>query len=104
MAIALKLEGIFRISASRSTLEETVTILESSTRACDCSRCELACTHPLVPVLADPDFDWSAVANDPHLAPCILKLFLRELPESLLTFSLYELWLSLAGTPFDSAP
>lgn len=40
------------------------------------------------------DFD---VYNDPHLAATTLKMFLRELPEPLLTFSLHSQISQLKG-------
>ena len=40
--------------------------------------------------------------GDPHLAAVFIKLFLRELPEPLLTFDLYQPILNLRCEPYNT--
>jgi len=40
----------------------------------------------------------------PHVAAGIIKLFLRELPDCLLTIQLYDLYTSVAGTNDATRP
>lgn len=47
--------------------------------------------------------DMSEFEKDPHTVASVLKLYLRELPEPLMTFALYEEWMKAASVPDASA-
>lgn len=47
--------------------------------------------------------DMSEFERDPHTVASVLKLYLRELPEPLMTFSLYEEWMKAASVSDSSA-
>ncbi|XP_075558631.1 uncharacterized protein LOC142590420 [Dermacentor variabilis] len=47
--------------------------------------------------------DMSEFERDPHTVASVLKLYLRELPEPLMTFALYEEWMKAASVPDASA-
>lgn len=64
-----QLEGVFRISAMKSSLKEITDRIDKG-----------------------ENVDYSDLP-DPHIVPGLLKQFLRELPEPLLTFNLYPLFL-----------
>lgn len=69
---AAKCEGIFRISPSKAMLTETIAAMDQ-----------------LKPI------KWDSYSE--HLVASILKEFLRELPNPVLTNELYEQWMQLAG-------
>ena len=64
--VATELEGVFRISSFKDTMDEYKKMIDEGWK-----------------------LDFSEVA-DPHVVPGLLKLFLREMPEPLLTFTLYR--------------
>ena len=72
----LKCEGIFRISAAHTTIQEKRQEIDSST---DCG----------VAALCDDDMD-------PYVLCCMLKMYLRELPEPILTSELQDSWMDIA--------
>ena len=63
--VAPSLEGVFRISATKTSLSEAIKKIDSGENI---------------------DFD---DLPDSHIVPGLLKSYLRELPEPLLTFQLY---------------
>ena len=85
---ALEVVGIFRRTPSHHNVQE---VKKAYNQGGWVSGCGLYSHSSLgVPV----DFDSYA---DPHLTATILKMFLRELPEPLLTFNLHSKIASLRG-------
>ncbi|XP_037319620.2 SH3 domain-binding protein 1 [Pungitius pungitius] len=66
-------EGLFRMAAAASVVKKLKTCLD----------------HEVV--------DYSEFSMDPHAVAGALKCYLRELPEPLMTFELYEDWFKAAG-------
>ncbi|KAM8836781.1 bargin isoform 2-T2 [Spinachia spinachia] len=66
-------EGLFRMAAAASVVKRLKTCLD----------------HEVV--------DYSEFSMDPHAVAGALKCYLRELPEPLMTFELYEDWFKAAG-------
>ena len=71
---ALQLEGVFRISGNQS---EVLALKKGFDEGQDVSVKE---------------------CSSPHVAAGLLKLYLRDLPEPLFTFSLYDIFMSLYCT------
>ncbi|XP_069503464.1 rho GTPase-activating protein 17 isoform X5 [Ambystoma mexicanum] len=71
----MKEEGLFRIAAGASKLKKLKAAL-------DCSTSQL-----------------QEFYSDPHAVAGALKSYLRELPEPLMTFSLYEEWIQAGNIP-----
>ncbi|XP_068100392.1 rho GTPase-activating protein 17 isoform X5 [Hyperolius riggenbachi] len=71
----MKEEGLFRIAAGASKLKKLKAAL-------DCSTSQL-----------------EEFYSDPHAVAGALKSYLRELPEPLMTFSLYEEWIMAGNVP-----
>lgn len=59
------------------------------------SRCYRSLTRPLV--YAGKTVELAKVARDAHDVTGLLKMFLRELPEALLTWELYDCFLAATG-------
>jgi len=70
------MEGIFRISASHKDVKDYKDMFERG-----------------------EDVNLETV-TDPHVVANLIKVFFRELPEPLMTFDLYDCFLSAIGTPF----
>lgn len=66
-------EGLFRVTGGASKVKRLKTCLDAH-----CIKFE------------------DALEYDTHVLAGVLKLYLRELPEPLLTYSLYEKWLEAA--------
>ncbi|KAG7275521.1 hypothetical protein CRUP_032564 [Coryphaenoides rupestris] len=66
-------EGLFRLAAAASVLKKLKSCLNQST------------------------VDYEEFRTDPHAVAGALKCYLRELPEPLMTFELYNDWLKAAG-------
>jgi hypothetical protein len=77
---ALTVEGIFRMAASVGGLN-TLKKLYDSGKVVDLDK-----------MIAQKEIDI-------HSPPCLLKLYLRELPNPLLTFDLYDQFLAIANIP-----
>ncbi|TRZ02254.1 hypothetical protein DNTS_034028 [Danionella cerebrum] len=69
----LREEGLFRLAAAASVVKRLKSCLDSGT------------------------IDQSEFKSDPHAVAGALKSYLRELPEPLMTFELYNEWLKAAG-------
>ncbi|KAL2309245.1 hypothetical protein Nmel_005430 [Mimus melanotis] len=83
LASGMKEEGLFRLAAGASVLKKLKSSLASGSNA-------------LEEFYSDPH----AVAGDstsPHLLPGALKSYLRELPQPLMTFELYDEWVKVAS-------
>ena len=78
---ALHVVGIFRRTPSQYNVQE---VKKTFNEGC----CYFLFYHSLI-IFIGKEVDFS-VYNDPHLVATILKMFLRELPEPLLTFSLHS--------------
>eukprot|EP00160_Parvularia_atlantis_P014436 Unigene3588_Nuclearia_a/m.10971 Unigene3588_Nuclearia_a/g.10971 ORF Unigene3588_Nuclearia_a/g.10971 Unigene3588_Nuclearia_a/m.10971 type:complete len:772 (-) Unigene3588_Nuclearia_a:86-2401(-) len=70
----LEVEGVFRVPASQVELRSIRAVYDRG---------------------EDPNLD--AVVRTPHVAPALLKMYLRELPEPLLTYEYYDMFISAAG-------
>ena len=77
---ALCVVGIFRRTPSQYNVQE---VKRTFNEGC----CYLFYLSLIILIGKEVDF---SVYNDPHLVATILKMFLRELPEPLLTFSLHS--------------
>ena len=77
---ALRVVGIFRRTPSQYNVQE---VKRTFNEGC----CYLFYLSLIILIGKEVDF---SVYNDPHLVATILKMFLRELPEPLLTFSLHS--------------
>lgn len=77
---ALHVVGIFRRTPSQYNVQE---VKRTFNEGC----CYLFYLSLIILIGKEVDF---SVYNDPHLVATILKMFLRELPEPLLTFSLHS--------------
>ncbi|KAK7134610.1 hypothetical protein R3I93_017896 [Phoxinus phoxinus] len=69
----LREEGLFRLAAAASVMRKLKSCLDSGT------------------------VDQNEFSSDPHAVAGALKCYLRELPEPLLTFELYNDWFTAAG-------
>ncbi|XP_034049606.1 SH3 domain-binding protein 1 [Thalassophryne amazonica] len=73
LATGLREEGLFRLAAAASVVKRLKTCLDHGT------------------------VDHSEFSMDPHAVAGALKCYLRELPEPLMTFDLYDDWVKAAG-------
>lgn len=69
----LSTEGLFRISPSRNQLEDVITAIDQG-----------------------KVIDWSSY--EVHVAAGIIKNYLRELPDPLLSHSMFDKWIELEGS------
>ncbi|XP_051968604.1 SH3 domain-binding protein 1-like [Xyrauchen texanus] len=69
----LREEGLFRLTAAASVVKKLKSCLDSGT------------------------VDQNEFSTDPHAVAGVLKCYLRELPEPLMTFELYNDWFKAAG-------
>ncbi|KAH3758911.1 RhoGAP domain [Pelomyxa schiedti] len=72
----LSTEGIFRQSASINSVQNIKSRYDSGEHV---------------------DLMRTLAAKDPHLAACLLKLWLRELPDALMTSELYDMFIAVTG-------
>ena len=77
-AKALGIQGVFRVSPPKNQLDETKKKIDSA-----------------------QDVDWTQL--DEHVCTGTIKLFLRELPQPLLTFELYPKFVAAADLPDEAA-
>ena len=96
----MKTEGIFRISGLTSNIQKLKQWIEEESAADEITR----------DAPADVDYDdvfpkkrWRK-GIDGHSVAGVLKLFLRELPEPLLSFDLYDCWIAAHGWCFFRRP
>lgn len=99
-------EGLFRIAAGSSKVKflKVYTYLQQFRALCcayDTSRnSHLVRSHSLLSDVFQSAFDAGQTdvsAHDPHTIAGCLKMYLRELPEPLLTYELYSDWMKAAG-------
>lgn len=101
-------EGIFRISGNKETVENYIAAINKGDPICTIALsmpatviCGISSASYgiLLPDLfsAGSDIDFVKDKASPHDVASLLKQFLRELPDPLLTGAMYDQWLALAG-------
>jgi hypothetical protein len=86
----VEIEGLFRISGSTAEVQKYKNLFDAGT----CDQITKLPPFHLTRVLSlgmDPDLK---DLEDPHACAALLKLYLRELPDPLLTFELYDCFLA----------
>lgn len=76
--VALDVQGLYRLSGSKSRMERICQLFEAVADRVDLSE------------------------QNPHLVASVLKLYLRKLPEPLMTFALYDEFISITKVSHSS--
>ena len=78
LSVALDVQGLYRLSGAKSRMERICQLFEAVADRVDLSE------------------------QSPHLVASVLKLYLRKLPEPLMTFALYDEFISITRVSHSS--